>query len=92
MGHALPKRSRSPMSNLVSAEPLLIWEYFELPSEISGERADYFLETVAGRQSPTAKIARNERVFHDSLEGASGDRTGWLGRQDSNLGMAEGTR
>jgi hypothetical protein len=47
--------------------------YFELPSEISDERAYYFLETGARRRSPTAKMARNERVFHDSLEGASGD-------------------
>jgi hypothetical protein len=27
--------------------------------------------------------------FSDSLEGASGDRTGWLGREDSNLRMAQ---
>ncbi len=34
-------------------------------------------------------MARNERAFHDSLEGASGDRTGWLGWKDSNFEIPE---
>jgi hypothetical protein len=37
---------------LVSAEPFLNLGIFELQSDISGEPADYFLETGARRRSP----------------------------------------
>ncbi len=38
---------------------------------------------------PNRQNGREWRVFHDSLKGASGDRTGWLGWKDSNFHMAE---
>jgi hypothetical protein len=34
-------------------------------------------------------MARNGAFFFDSVERVLGDRTGWLGREDSNLRLAE---
>ena len=79
--HALPRRPRSPKSNLVSVEPPLIWEYFELQLEISSEPADYFLETGARRQSPTAKTARNGASFTIAWRAHRETAlAGWVGR------------
>ena len=38
---------------------------------------------------PNGQNGPEWRVFHDSVERMLGDRTGWLGREDSNLRMAE---
>jgi hypothetical protein len=54
-----------------------------------GQNGAFVAEFVTRRPSSIRELPRYRVVLRGFRVFAGGDRTGWLGRQDSNLGMAE---
>ena len=67
---------------LVSAERLLNLGRFRITVGDFGRACQPFPENGSAEMKPNGQNGPEWRVLHDSLEGASGDRTGWLGWQD----------
>jgi hypothetical protein len=88
---ALPTAKSVAQSNveLFSAERLLNLGIFQIIVGDFGRAWQPFLQNGSAEVKPNGQNSPQWRVFHDSVERPLGDRTGWLGWQDSNLRMAE---